>query len=119
MPSEQETDKYPSLYSCIAPTPDPLTPDPEGTAHRTSEKQKPGPLDLALLFKEVLRVKKGDGAISVRECLFASVAEYNKKYGTTKAAFLSAIASNVWGTYDSAFGLRQLCPNTCHLIFYI
>lgn len=65
---------------------------PRGTAHRTSEKQKPGPLDLALLFKEVLRVKRGANAsISVRECLFTSVAEYNKKYGATKARFFDDV----------------------------
>ena len=96
-------DKYPNLHANHCK---PLTPDPEGTAHRTSEKQKPGPLDLALLFKEVIRVKKGDGvSISVRECLFSSVAEYNKKYGTTKAGFLWAI------------GFGQLMIVTCFIDF--
>ncbi|CAK9074707.1 unnamed protein product [Durusdinium trenchii] len=52
---------------------------PAGLAHSTSEKQKPGPLDLALLFREVLEVKKHSGTgSSTREVLFASIAEYNK-----------------------------------------
>ena len=31
--------------------------------------------------------KVANASVSVRECLFASVAEYNRKYGTTKAGF--------------------------------
>ena len=55
-----------------------------GVAHITSEKQKPGPLDLALLFQQVVEVKRGGGnSSSTREILYASVAEYNKK-ATTK-----------------------------------
>ena len=54
----------------------------------------------------MVRVKKGDGvSISVRECLFSSVAEYNKKYGTTKAGFLWAI------------GFGQLMIVTCFIDF--
>ena len=50
-----------------------------GVAHQTSEKQKPGPLDLTLLFREVVEVKKGGGnGASTREILFSSIAEYNK-----------------------------------------
>ena len=50
-----------------------------GVAHTTSEKQKPGPLDLALLFREVVEVKKGSQGSSTRELLFNSIAEYNKQ----------------------------------------
>lgn len=50
-----------------------------GVAHRTAEKQRPGPLDLALLFQEVVKHKKLSGSTSsTREILFASIAEYNK-----------------------------------------
>ena len=48
-------------------------------------KQKPGPLELALLFKEVIRVKRAAGnSSSVRELLFSSVAEYNKSCSSNK-----------------------------------
>ena len=49
-----------------------------GVAHSTSEKQKPGPLDLALLFRGVVDVKKVNVLTSTRELLFSSIAEYNK-----------------------------------------
>ena len=50
-----------------------------GLAHRTSEKQRPGPLDLALLFQEVTRVKKlSKPSSSMRDLLMSSIQEYNR-----------------------------------------
>ena len=54
-----------------------------GLAHRTAEKQRPGPLDLALLFQEVVRVKKiSRPSASMRELLLGSIQEYNKLQAT-------------------------------------
>lgn len=56
-----------------------------GLAHRTAEKQRPGPLDLALLFQEVVKVKKiSRPTASMRELLLGSIQEYNRTQ-TTKA----------------------------------
>lgn len=56
-----------------------------GLAHRTAEKQRPGPLDLALLFQEVVKVKKiSRPTASMRELLLGSIQEYNR-IQTTKA----------------------------------
>ena len=76
-----------------------------GVAHSTSEKQKPGPLDLALLFWEVVDVKKASGAgSSTREILFSSIAEYNKcctsKVGTPSAYHHLLFQSNVNGSVE-------------------
>lgn len=50
-----------------------------GLANRTAEKQKPGPLDLVLLFREIARIKKvAQPHASLRDLLTKSVQEYNK-----------------------------------------
>lgn len=54
-----------------------------GVGYSSSEKQRPGPLDLCLLFREVVDVKRASGAgASIRELLFSSIAEYNRSVST-------------------------------------
>ena len=54
-----------------------------GVGYSSSEKQRPGPLDLCLLFKEVVDVKRATGnGTSIRELLFSSIAEYNRSVNT-------------------------------------
>ncbi|CAJ1433619.1 unnamed protein product [Effrenium voratum] len=49
-------------------------------ANRTAEKQKPGPLDVTLLFKEIVRIKKlASPHASMRDLLFKAVTEYNRQ----------------------------------------
>lgn len=68
-----------SIIFCQSLSPTAHQPN-SGLAHSTSEKQKPGPLDLALLFRAVIDVKRTAGVgSSVREILFTSIAEYNRR----------------------------------------
>ncbi|CAK9033935.1 unnamed protein product [Durusdinium trenchii] len=60
----------------------------DGVANRTAEKVKPSALDLLLLFRESVRIKQtSDSAkkTSLRDLLFASVADYNKSVGNHRA----------------------------------
>ncbi len=54
-------------------------------SNRTADKQKPGPLEMALVFKEAVRNKRlSNKSASLRDLLNSAVAEYNRK-ATTKA----------------------------------
>ena len=66
-----------------------------GVAHSTSEKQKPGPLDLALLFREVVDVKKVSVLTSTRELLFSSIAEYNKSVSNKVGGYVKKVAFKI------------------------
>ena len=72
------------IYATINPTINPTRPPvAPGVGYSSSEKQRPGPLDLCLLFREVVDVKRSTGAgTSIREMLFSSIAEYNRGVNT-------------------------------------
>ena len=72
------------IYATINPTINPTRPPvAPGVGYSSSEKQRPGPLDLCLLFREVVDVKRSTGAgTSIREMLFSSIAEYNRGVST-------------------------------------
>ena len=53
-----------------------------GLANRTALKEKPSALDMVLLFKEVVRVKRNaNPGLSTRDLLNAAVQDYNKSLG--------------------------------------
>ena len=68
----------------------------KGLANRTAEKTKPSALDLMLLFKESVRLKQASGKgkqLSLRENLFARVADYNKSVGTHRVPWFHMFLS--------------------------
>ena len=73
---------------------------------------------MALLFKEVLRVKRSNGSssVSVRECLFASIAEYNKNYCSSKAGVWK-IYVGIWMIADNLYTVIKY--NRCPRMFNV
>ena len=61
----------------------------QGLANRTAEKVKPSALDMTLLFREAVRVKRlATPGVSVRDLLNSVVSEYNRTI-TTKEGYQS------------------------------
>ena len=86
----------------------------QGLANRTSDKQRPGPLDLTLLFKEIVRLKKiSSPTSSTRDLLMKAVQEYNKSISNRNWRVKDEVKKLVYNLIRCPVDVLDLLKRTC------